>query len=132
VNCLLKISLRLCGAGLGLLDFLLAEEEKSLNLIGQGVLLALALGDTLAANEGGNNAGTDNEGQHESVHAVPVRSKATAGGTSVVVVQEGESKELCDESVLNGEQERGPCDSRRNASGSISPESVLSTVSSPL
>lgn len=129
---LLKSLLGLLSTLLGLLNLLLAEEEKSLDLLGQGVLLGPALGNLLAANEGGDNAGTDNKGQDETVHAVPVRSKSFAGSAGIVVVQESESEELGDKGVLNGEQQGGPSDSRGNAASGISAEAVGATISSPL
>lgn len=96
------------------------------------MLLSVALGNALAANEGGNNAGTDNERQDEAVHAVPVRSKSSAGSTGVIVVQESEGEELGDKGVLNGEQQGGPGDSRRDDASGISAEAVSTTISSPL
>lgn len=90
------------------------------------------MGNALAANEGGDNAGTDNKGQDEAVHAVPVGSKSFAGSTGVVVVQEGESEELGDKGVLNGEQQGGPSHGRGDAASGISAEAVSATISSPL
>ena len=90
------------------------------------MLLRLGLGNALAANEGGDDAGTDDKGQDEAVHAVPVRSKSSAGSTGVVVVQEGEGEELGDKSVLNGEPRQGrPSYSRGNAASGISAEAMV-------
>lgn len=90
-------------ASIGLLLLLLLKEDQSVDLVLDGVLRDDSLLDLLTADEGGDNAGTDNEGQDEAVHAIPVGSTADSGGTGVVVVQEGEGKELADQSVLNGE-----------------------------
>lgn len=120
------------GAELSLLNLLLAKEKEGLDLLGQGVLSSSALGDALATNESCDDAGADNEGQDESVHAVPVGSKSTASSTRIVVVEESEGKELSDQSVLDGEQQGGPGDSWSNASGGVSSETVLATISSPL
>ena len=117
---------------LGLFNFLLTEEEKSLDLLGQSVLLGVALGNALAANEGGDNTGTNNKGQDEAVHAVPVGGKSSAGCTGIVVVQEGKSEELGDKGMLNGEQQCGPSDSRSDDTGSITAEAVSATIASPL
>lgn len=74
----------------GLLLLLLLEEEKGVDLIGDVVATGDDTRDLLTANEGGNDASTDNKGQDEAVHAVPVRSKALDGSPGVVVVEESE------------------------------------------
>lgn len=111
---------------------LLLEEDQSVDLVLDGVLRDQGLLDLLTADQGGNNAGTDNEGQDEAVHAVPVGSTAGSGGTGVVVVQEGEGEELADQSVLNGEQQSRPGHSGGDDTGSVAAVAELAAVASPL
>lgn len=119
-------------ASLGLLLLLLLEEDQSVDLVLDGVLGDNALLDLLTANQGGDDAGTDDEGQHEAVHAVPVRSTAGSGSASIVVVQEGEGQELADQGVLHGEQQSGPGNGRGNDTGGVTAVAELTTVASPL
>lgn len=88
--------------------------------------------DLLTADEGGNDAGTDDEGQDEAVHAVPVRSKALDGSPGVIVVEESEGKELGDQGVLNGEQQSRPGNGGGNDTSSIASVAGATTVTSPL
>lgn len=88
--------------------------------------------DLLTADQGSHDGGTDDEGQHETVHAVPVRSTASGGSTGIVVVQEGESEELADQSVLDGEQQSRPGHSGGDHTGSVTAVTELAAVSSPL
>lgn len=118
------------GIGLGLL--LLLQEEQSVNLILDGVLRGNGLLDLLTADQGSNDGGTDNEGQHEAVHAVPVRGTTNGSGASVVVVQVGEGEELGDQSVLDGEQQSGPGHSGGDHAGGITAVAELAAVASPL
>ena len=118
-------------AGLGLLLLLLLQEEESVDLVLEAVL-ADSVGDLLTADQAGDNAGTDNEGQDEAVHAVPGRSTAGSSSTSIIVVQESESKELADQGILDGEQQSGPGDSGGNDTGSVALVAELSTISGPL
>ncbi len=57
----------------GLLLLLLLEEEKGVDLFGDVVVPGNDTRDLLTADEGGHDTGTDDEGQDEAVHAVPVR-----------------------------------------------------------
>lgn len=124
--------LRLLRLALDLLNLLLAQEQERLDLLGQAVLGRHALRDPLAADQTRDDAGSDNERQHEPVHAVPVRSPAARRRTCVVIVQESERQELRDQSVLDGEQQRRPRHRRRDATSRISAEPMLSTISCPL
>lgn len=117
---------------LGLLKLLLAEVQECLDLLGHSVLGGKALQDSLASDQTGDNACAHDEGQHEPVHAVPVRRQAATSRPGVVVVQEDERKELADERILHGEQQRGPGHRRSDAASRVSPEAVLAAVSSPL
>ena len=119
-------------AGLELLLLLLLEEEQSVDLVGDAVVRGEGVGNLLTADQGGHDTGTDDEGQDEAVHAVPVGSTAVGSGASVVVVQEGESEELADQSVLGGEEQSRPSNGRRDNTGRITLVAVLSAVSGPL
>jgi len=119
-------------AGLGLLLLLLLQEEKSLDLVGDGVLSNNGLLDLLTADQGGNNGSTDNEGQDETVHAVPVGSTAGGSSTSVVVVKEGEGEELGDQSILSREKQSRPSHGRGDHTGSVTAVAELAAVASPL
>lgn len=59
---------------------------------------------------------------------------STADGSSagVVVVQEGESQELADQGVLDGEQQSRPGNGGGNDTGSVAAVAELTTVASPL
>lgn len=116
--------------GLGLL--LLLQEEQSVDLILESVLRGNSLLDLLTADQGSNDGGADNEGQHEAVHAVPVRGPTNSGGASVVVVKVGEGEELGDQSILNGEQQSGPGHSGGDHTGGITAVAELAAVASPL
>ena len=124
--------LRSLGGSSSLLLLLLLEVEERVDLVGDVVLLGDDAGDLLAAHESGDNAGTDYEGQDETVHAVPLGGKALDGSTSVVVVEEGEGKELGDQGVLNGEQQSRPGHGGGNDTGSVAPVASAAAVSSPL
>lgn len=132
LNLLLLLAQLGPAAGIGLLLLLLLQEHQSVDLVADGVLRADGLLDLLAADEGGDNAGTDDEGQHEAVHAVPVRSTAGGGGTSVGVVQEGEGEELADQRVLDGEEQSRPGHGGCNNTGDVAAVAVLAAVASPL
>lgn len=88
--------------------------------------------DLLTADQGSHDGGTNDEGQHETVHAVPVRSTASGSSTGIVVVQEGESEELADQSVLDGEQQSRPGHSGGDDTGGVAAVTELAAVSSPL
>lgn len=88
--------------------------------------------DLLAADQGGDNASTDDEGKHEAVHAVPVRSTAGGGGTGIGVVQEGEGEELADQRVLDGEEQSRPGHGGGNHTGDVATIAELAAVASPL
>ena len=118
--------------GLNLLLLLLLQEDQSVDLVLDGVLGGKSLSNLFTANQGSHNAGADDEGQDEAVHAVPVGSTADSGGTGVVVVQEGEGEELADQSVLNGEQQSRPGDGGGNDTGSVALVAELATVTGPL
>lgn len=89
------------------------------------------LRDAFAANQAGNNAGSDDEGQNEAVHAVPVRSPAAGSNAGVVVVHEGEGQELADQGVLDGEQKSGPGDSRSDDTDRVALVALLTAVAGP-
>lgn len=119
-------------AGVSLLLLLLLQELQSADLVGDGVLRADGLLDLLAADQGRDNAGTDHKGQHEAVHAVPVRSTAGGGGTGVGVVQEGKGEELADQRVLDGKEQSRPGHGGGNHAGDVAAVAVLAAVGSPL
>lgn len=119
-------------AGLSLLLLLLLQEEQSLDLVTDGVLGGDGLLDLLPADQGGDDGGTDNEGQDEAVHAVPVGGTASGGSAGVVVVQEGEGKELGDQGVLSGEQQSRPGHGRGDHTGGVAAVAELAAVASPL
>lgn len=119
-------------AGISLLLLLLLEEDQSVDLVLDGVLRADGLLDLLAANQSGDDAGTDHEGEHEAVHAVPVRSTAGGGGAGVIVVQEGEGEELADQCVLRGEEQSRPGHRGGNDTGDVAAVAELAAVASPL
>ena len=96
------------------------------------MLSAEGTSDLLTADQAGNNAGTDDEGEDEAVHAVPGGGATVGGSTGVVVVQEGEGKELGDQGILNGEQQGGPGDGRGDNTGSVALVAVLAAVAGPL
>ena len=96
------------------------------------MLSAEGTGDLLTADQAGNNAGTDDEGEDEAVHAVPGGGAAGSSGASVVVVQEGEGKELRDQGILNGEQQGRPGNGRGDNTGSVALVAVLAAVAGPL
>lgn len=86
----------------------------------------------LAANQGGDDAGTHNKGQDKAVHAVPIRSSSLDGGPGIVVVEESKGKELGDKGVLNGEQKSRPGNGGSNDTGSVAPVAEAAAVASPL
>lgn len=118
--------------GLSLLLLLLLQEQKSVDLVLDGVLRGDGVDDLLAANQSGHNAGTDHKGQHEPVHAVPRGSVAARRSTGVAVVQEGKRKELADQCVLNGEQQSRPGHGRCHNTGRIALVTELAAVAGPL
>lgn len=85
----------------------------------------------LTANKGEDNAGANKDGENESVHMVPRWGPSLDGGTSVVVVQEGEGTELGDQSVLGGHEKRGPGDGGSDDTGGITPVTDRATVLGP-
>ena len=119
-------------AGLSLLLLLLLQEQQSVDLVLDGVLRGDGVDDLLTANQSGHNASTDHKGQHKPVHAVPRGSVATRRSTGVVVVQEGERKELADQCVLNGEQQSWPGHGRCHNTGRIALVADLAAVAGPL
>lgn len=119
-------------AGLELLLLLLLQEQKSADLVGDAVLRGDGVGNLLTADQGGHDAGTDDEGQDKAVHAVPGGSAAEGSGASVVVVEEGESEELADQSILGGEEQSRPGNGRGDNTGRITLVAVFSAVSGPL
>lgn len=131
-NLLLILAELSLAASLNLLLLLLLQEDQGVDLVRDGVLGADALLDLLTADQGGHNGGTDDEGQDEAVHAVPVGSTADSGGAGIVVVQESEGKELGDQGVLSGEQQSRPSHGRGNNTGSVTAVAELAAVASPL
>lgn len=119
-------------AGLNLLLLLLLQEDQSVDLVLDGVLRGNGLLDLLTANQGSHDGGTDNEGQDETVHAVPVGSTAGGGSAGIVVVQEGESEELTDQSVLDGEEKSRPGDSGGDHTSGVAAVTDFAAVASPL
>lgn len=119
-------------ASISLLLFLLLQEHQSIDLVGDAVLRADRVLDLLAANQSGDNAGSDNERQNESVHAVPVGSAPGGCGPGIVVVQEGEGKELADQRILGGEEQSRPSDSGGNNTGDVAAPAELAAVTGPL
>lgn len=119
-------------ASIGLLLLLLLQEDQSVDLVRDGVLGGDNLLDLLVADQGSDNGGTDDEGQHETVHAVPVGGTAGGGGAGVVVVQEGEGQELGDQSVLDGEEQSRPGHSGGDHTGGVTAVAELAAVASPL
>lgn len=118
-------------ASISLLPLLLLQEEQSVDLVGDRVLRADGVGDLLTADQAGHDAGSDNKGQDEAVHAVPVGSTAAGSSAGVIVVQEGEGEELADQCIFDGEQQGGPGNGRGDDTGSVAPVTVLATVSGP-
>lgn len=132
LNLLLLLAQLGPAAGISLLLLLLLQEDQSVDLVGDGVLRADGLLDLLAANQGGDDAGTDHKGQHEAVHAVPVRSTASGGSAGVIVVQEGEGEELADQSVLRGQEQSRPGHGGSNDTGDVAAVAELAAVAGPL
>lgn len=119
-------------ASLSLLLLLLLQEDQSIDLVLDAVLRGNGLLDLLTADQGSHDGGTDDEGQHETVHAVPVRSAASGSSTGIVVVQEGESEELADQGVLDGEHQSRPGHSGCDHTGGVAAVTELAAVASPL
>lgn len=95
------------------------------------MLSADGVGDLLTADQAGHDAGSDNEGQDEAVHAVPVGGTAVGSSAGVIVVQEGEREELAYQGIFDGEQQGGPGNSGGDDTRSIALVTVLATVSGP-
>lgn len=119
-------------AGISLLLLLLLQEDQSVDLVGDAVLRADRVLDLLAADQSGDDAGADNEGQHEAVHAVPVGSAASGSGAGIVVVEEGEGEELADQSILGGEEQSRPGHCWGNDTGDVAAPAELAAVTGPL
>ena len=117
------------GSGLGLLLLLLFPEL--LELLSKAVLRHIVRRELLTASQSEDNAGADNEGQDEPVHVVPRWSPALDGGAGVVVVQEGEGRELRDQSIFSGHEKGGPRNGGSDDTGSIAPIANLASISGP-
>lgn len=118
-------------AGFGLLLLLLLQELQGIDLVADRVLRADGVGDLLTADQAGDNAGAHHEGQDEPVHAVPVGSPAGRSGTRIIVVEEGEGKELADQGILDGEQQGRPGNGRGHHTSGVAAVAVLAAVSGP-
>ena len=118
-------------ASLSLFLLLLLQENQSIDLVADSVLGADGVDDLLTADQAGDNAGANNEGQNKSVHSVPVRGTAGGGGPSIVVVEEGEGEELADQGVLDREEKGRPGDGGSDDTGSVAAVALLAAVSGP-
>lgn len=94
--------------------------------------LANLVGDLTSSNKRDDNGRADNEGENESVDAVPRRGPATLACTAVGVVEEVEGQELRDQGVFDREEDCGPCNCWCDDTDCVAPVALGATVSSPL
>lgn len=95
------------------------------------MLGADGVGDLLTTDQAGDNAGAHHEGQHKAVHSVPVGSPAGRSGARIVVVEEGEGKELADQGIFDWEQQGGPGDGRSDHTRGVAAVAELASISGP-
>lgn len=68
-------------------------------------------GNLSTSDQTDHNAGSDDEGQDEAVRPVPWGRPAAGRRAAVDGVEEVECQELRDQSILDGQQHRRPCNS---------------------
>ena len=89
------------------------------------------VGNLASTDQGRYNAGSDNEGQDESVGGVPRRSPTPGRCARVGVVEESEGEKLCDQAHFSGQEECRPRNSRSNYSDGISRVALVTTKTCP-
>ena len=82
-------------------------------------------------NQGHNDGSADNEGENETVDAVPARCPTSLRGARVGVVEEVEDEELRDQSVLDGQEDGWPGERCRDDANGIARVALFTTVLGP-
>jgi hypothetical protein len=95
--------------GLLLLDHLSLCVAVLADLVGRAGRTLDVAGDLTTTNQRGNNGAADDEGEDETVNAVPGRSQTALGSPGVGVVHVVEDQELRDERSLNRHEDSGRC-----------------------
>lgn len=90
--------------------------------------LADAVCDLSTTNQRRDDTGSDDKGEHETVHRVPGWSPTALGGSAVGVVQEVERQKLRDESVLDWQEDCWPSDCRCHNTNSVTWVTLDATV----
>lgn len=108
------------------------KRSQSLHLVGDTVLGVIVRCQLFPSDKTGNDAGTNNEGEDETVHMVPRWGPSFDRSAGIVIVQESEGEELSDQCVLGWEEKGWPGDSWCNHSVSITFVTDLTAIPSPL
>ena len=130
VTCLLGLGagLRLCIVHLELLQLGLSQGSHP---VGRASGPGDEICNLSSANQRRNDTSSDNEGKDESISRIPTWSPASSRGSRICVVQEGECKELSDQSDFSGEQKGRPCNGCGNNPDEVSWVALVSTKASP-
>ena len=90
----------------------------------------ISLDDLASSNQADDNLGTDEKGEDETVHGVPLREPSANCGASVCEVEEVEVQELSDQGVFDRHENCWPCNCGSNDSVDIPTIAVISTITS--
>ena len=112
-------------------QILLITATHGTNAVGNSGWLANAIRNLTTPNQGDDDAGADNECEHEAVYSVPLWGPASGLCASIVVVEEDESQELRDKCVLHREKQGRPGYGCADDSDEIAGVALLAAVLGP-
>jgi hypothetical protein len=118
--------------GLLLLDHLGLCVAVLADLVGGAGRTLDVAGDLTTTNQRGNDGAADDEGEDETVHAVPGRGQTALGSPGVGVVHVVEDQELRDERSLNRHENGGRCGGSSEHTNVVTLVSNVTTVAGEL